>query len=459
VKNLFIPNPENNYTPHLLSRGLVTFYTLVILLFNIVTSDISVLKAHADVDTKSIVELHNLERRKHSLSQFKVNSKLVNSAKLKAKAMLESNCWDHYCPNGKSPWDFFDEAGYSYIYAGENLAEGFNDNEDVMQAWMNSKTHRENILRGEFDEIGIGIVYGDYQNITNNAIIVVHFGSQKQPTNTTATKPATTPNDGTVKITYPSDGALINSNTPEVKGTGPTGQVSIYDNNTRLGKARILEGIFTYNIQREQALVEGEHTIKAVADVNSALDSVKIRVDTISPSVQGLEFDSVIKDEKDVVTLRAIVSEDTSSITTDSKDVKFMQKNATTWEAEIELGKLNKLSSILINLYDDATNKSTKQFPLNEIKGVADMEAKNLISTDNSVGFIEKMGVRRIANIIFISFIMALIAIDYYALINTNLPTGFVRAKTHYHLSMFAILLFISIFSSTAGELLDGRST
>src|SRR6185436_20656588 len=65
-----------------------------------------------------------------------------------------------------------------YIYAGENLAEGFDDNTTVMDAWMNSPTHKENILKPEFREIGIGGARGTYQGEQNNTIVVIHFGTQ-----------------------------------------------------------------------------------------------------------------------------------------------------------------------------------------------------------------------------------------------------------------------------------------
>jgi hypothetical protein len=132
---------------------------------------------NAYVDFDSIYNFHNQERAKNSLKSLSVNPLLIESATAKAEAMLKSDCWSHYCPDGKSPWDFFDSAGYEYVYAGENLGEGFSENETLMSAWMNSPTHRENIMNSNFSEIGIGFAKGDYQGIKNNTIVVVHFGT------------------------------------------------------------------------------------------------------------------------------------------------------------------------------------------------------------------------------------------------------------------------------------------
>jgi uncharacterized protein YkwD len=109
----------------------------------------------AEIDFDSLIRLHNETRLKNNLNQLQINVQLIDSAQRKADGMLADNCWSHYCPDGKSPWDFFNEAGYEYVIAGENLAQGFFDNNSVFNAWMNSPTHRENILNSEFNEIGI----------------------------------------------------------------------------------------------------------------------------------------------------------------------------------------------------------------------------------------------------------------------------------------------------------------
>ena len=176
MKNLFIPNKKNHYRPFFLRTGFLSIVVLFTIIGNILFSAFGVVKINAYIDFDNIYALHNSERIKKSLKELTINQLLINSATNKAEAMLASDCWSHYCPDGKSPWDFFKAAGYEYIYAGENLGEGFTTNEALMSAWMNSPTHRSNILNGEFDEIGIGFAKGNYQGIKDNIIVVVHFG-------------------------------------------------------------------------------------------------------------------------------------------------------------------------------------------------------------------------------------------------------------------------------------------
>ena len=50
------------------------------------------------------------------------------------------------------------EAGVSYRAAGENIAWGQRTPAQVMQSWMNSDGHRENILSDSFGRLGVGYV-------------------------------------------------------------------------------------------------------------------------------------------------------------------------------------------------------------------------------------------------------------------------------------------------------------
>lgn len=189
MKNYIIPNSNNNYHPYLLKKRFLSLTVILIIISNILFSALGLVSINAYIDFNSIYTLQNQERAKNSLNDLIVNPLLVESATQKAQAMLLSDCWSHYCPDGKSPWDFFDNAGYDYIYAGENLGEGFSENESLMSAWMNSPTHRENILNSKFTEVGIGFAKGEYQGINNNTIVVVHFGTSiSQPGVTVTSK-------------------------------------------------------------------------------------------------------------------------------------------------------------------------------------------------------------------------------------------------------------------------------
>jgi hypothetical protein len=74
--------------------------------------------------------------------------------------MFRRNYWSHYGPDGTTPWSFILDAGYRYEYAGENLAKNFLFSQGVIDGWMQSPSHRENILRPEYTDIGLAIVNG-----------------------------------------------------------------------------------------------------------------------------------------------------------------------------------------------------------------------------------------------------------------------------------------------------------
>lgn len=121
-------------------------------------------------DKHAYLYLINKERADRGLGELKLNDKLNTSAQLKANDMKEFDYWAHDNPNGTKPWHFFELAGYKYRKSGENLSRCFDTPEQTVKAWMNSPTHKANIL-GDYTETGFGSYYkGDC------LVVVNHFG-------------------------------------------------------------------------------------------------------------------------------------------------------------------------------------------------------------------------------------------------------------------------------------------
>jgi hypothetical protein len=97
------------------------------------------------------------------LKILKVNQKLNEAAEMKAKDMATKGYFAHTSPEGKTPWYWIEKVGYDYQFAGENLAINFSDSKDVTGAWMNSPTHKANIIKGNYTEIGTGVAVGVYK--------------------------------------------------------------------------------------------------------------------------------------------------------------------------------------------------------------------------------------------------------------------------------------------------------
>ena len=111
----------------------------------------------------AIFSFTNDNRLANDLSFLEANSLLDKAARLKAEDMANKGYFAHTSPEGLKAWDFINEVGYKFNYAGENLAINFLDSQDAINAWMDSPTHRANILNNNFTEIGIGMAKGEYE--------------------------------------------------------------------------------------------------------------------------------------------------------------------------------------------------------------------------------------------------------------------------------------------------------
>jgi len=138
----------------------------------------SVLGVSVDISAQKLLLLTNKQRIENNLSPLTLNPKLSLAAQRKAEDMFLQNYWAHNSPEGKTPWFFVRGAGYNYIYAGENLARGFDTSDDVISAWMASVRHRENVLSENFREVGFAVRKGKLDG-EETVLVVEEFGSQE----------------------------------------------------------------------------------------------------------------------------------------------------------------------------------------------------------------------------------------------------------------------------------------
>jgi hypothetical protein len=137
-------------------------------------------KGLAAIYSSVLVSLANENRDQQGLKELTVNPLLQQAAQMKADDMAAKGYFSHYGPDGSKPWDWMKKAGYNYMYAGENLAIDFVDSNDVDTAWMNSTLHRQNILNGNFTEIGVATAEGNYQG-HKTVYVVQMFGKPQEP--------------------------------------------------------------------------------------------------------------------------------------------------------------------------------------------------------------------------------------------------------------------------------------
>lgn len=141
--------------------------------------------------TDTLIDLTNASRAANGLANVTENNKLNTAALAKANDMFTNQYFAHTSPAGKTPWDFIKAAGFDYTYAGENLAIGYDSDQELHDAWMNSPTHRANIMSANFHEIGMAVVTGKYENATTT-IVVQMFGTEAAPAVAEVPAPANT---------------------------------------------------------------------------------------------------------------------------------------------------------------------------------------------------------------------------------------------------------------------------
>jgi len=178
-KKHFIPHEGNNHRPHFLHGENTRNVILVILFLEIFTflvptlTHINKTGGMAAVLPAVLASLTNEERQAQNLIVLTTNPTLVKAAELKAKDMATKSYFAHTSPEGKTPWYWLNQVGYKYQYAGENLAVNFTDSKDVTNAWMNSPTHKANIVKDKYTEVGTGIANGVFEG--REAVFVVQL--------------------------------------------------------------------------------------------------------------------------------------------------------------------------------------------------------------------------------------------------------------------------------------------
>ena len=137
----------------------------------------NVLAYATNLSHKGLLDSTNAQRGRYGRRPLTLNDRLNSAAQAKANDMATRNYWSHNTPEGGEPWEFVVDAGYAYEKAGENLAYGFSSAQTAVNGWMNSQTHRENLLDASYQEVGFGYAnVPDFQDKGEVTIIVAMYG-------------------------------------------------------------------------------------------------------------------------------------------------------------------------------------------------------------------------------------------------------------------------------------------
>lgn len=182
-KHFLVPGLHNAHRPRVLHRPWLVFFLAIILATEgFLVSNLIVRQNDqqflAAVVPAEIIALTNTERADNNVGNLQEDALLDSAASAKAADMAANDYFAHVGPDGKTPWQWIDQSGYQYQYAGENLAVRFINSTDVVNAWMASPTHRANMVKPVYTQIGVGVAEGVYEG-QPATYVVQYFGTPK----------------------------------------------------------------------------------------------------------------------------------------------------------------------------------------------------------------------------------------------------------------------------------------
>jgi uncharacterized protein YkwD len=181
-RHFLIPQHTNNHRAKALHFDVMILYMIVFMVFTFTMRTLhksmpDILGYATDIYVDQLLASTNAKRQESGLGALNLNENLSQAASAKAQDMFAKNYWSHNSPDGSSPWVFILNSGYQYTVAGENLAKNFYDSGSVVNAWMDSPTHRDNILKSTYQDVGYAVVNG-VLNGEEVTLVVQMFGAR-----------------------------------------------------------------------------------------------------------------------------------------------------------------------------------------------------------------------------------------------------------------------------------------
>lgn len=171
---------EESYQPGILKPRVIIFFIsffLALKIFGLLWQS-AVPTSASDLTVDNISSAINRERSLRDLVTLNYNGLLAGAAQSKSEDMIARKYFAHVDPDGHYIWDKIIANGYTpYLQLGENLAIEFFSTDSLVLAWMNSPTHRANILQDGFRDQGMGVSFGDSALGQYNSAITNTFGT------------------------------------------------------------------------------------------------------------------------------------------------------------------------------------------------------------------------------------------------------------------------------------------
>ena len=232
---LIVPHESNNHRAKLLHNGSLVLVIGLLFVAQFFVSwgtkhAPSVLGISANISADDLLRITNQDRQANGQPPLRLDNELTQAAAGKAEDMFTNDYWAHVSPSGTTPWDFIKNAGYNYLYAGENLARGYTSADAVVNAWMNSPEHRANMLSPHYEDVGFAVQTGTLTG-DDTVLVVEEFGKRylggepavASADNTAAVTPTPTAALPVAAALQPTEAALVAQAVPTtVPSLAPT---------------------------------------------------------------------------------------------------------------------------------------------------------------------------------------------------------------------------------------------
>lgn len=480
LKHAFIPHEGNNHHPHALrTRALKVYAALIIGVKLFVMGAVAFYPGASyvsNVTVQNIVALTNQARQSAGLAPLAVNGLLAQAAQGKANDMVVNQYFAHTSPANVTPWDWFKRAGYSYKFAGENLAKDFATSESLVDAWLASPSHRKNIMNANYTEIGIAVSTGEINGVST-IVVAQMFGAPLQtqiaaapaPTPSPApSQPTPQPSAPSVQpntpaapapipqpelepeptppavptVHFPKPESLLNVAKPRIAGvTSPGAIVQVRDGETLVLEITAdSEGRYEAEIQ--ESLPDGSHSlIVSALDPASRLESgptepIVIAIDTQSPLI-ALDQSVVLPswEPRTAYTVFATVINDPEKVFARYGGVEQeLIQSPYGYYGQIDTAKSSRTDAAIAVVAED-TARNVAEAPLinTEFFGRMVLEPERLISVDTIITLVLYSERFLIGFLIFLSLALGLMV--------------FIRFRVQHHPTVVYSLLLIYTIS------------
>lgn len=182
LKYFLVPHEGNKHRPLSLRpkslRAYAYFLITVKVLVTLLLTSFYPSPAFLSLEIQDkIIQLINQARQEKTLASLEVSNILNLAAQAKAQDMIDQDYFSHTSPDGSKSWNWINRDKYHYTAFGENLAMDFTSAETAHSALMGSPTHAKNIINSKYEDVGIGVAYGE-MNGRETIVLVQFFGRE-----------------------------------------------------------------------------------------------------------------------------------------------------------------------------------------------------------------------------------------------------------------------------------------